>query len=153
VCPDLASERAESGYEILLKGWLSGELRLVNSGLARERRCLSDLLDDSRPSVSCADGSDQMFKRTELQYLAGLLDEDERAALLLPVLIEMAGEESEAMVLCSGDVERKVVSSILGMELHYERPGRIRLYRPQLALLRKRLRTTTQYAFSSRTDD
>jgi uncharacterized protein len=128
-------------------------MRLVNSGLPRKRRFLSELLADDRPFVSCADGSDQMFKRAELQYLAGLLDDEERATLLLPILIEMAGEESEAMLLCAGDVERKVVASILGMELNYERPGRIRLYRPQLSLLRKRLRTTTQYAFSARTGD
>jgi uncharacterized protein (UPF0216 family) len=153
VQPPLAHDYAESGYERLLEGWLSGEMRLVNSGLPRERRFLSELLTNDRPSVSCADGSDQMFKRAELRFLEGLLNEEERAALLLPILIEMTGEETEAMVLCAGDVERKVVSSILGMDMNYERPGRIRLYRPQLSLLRKKLRTTTQYAFSARTGD
>ena len=151
--PDLTREPAESGYDRLLQGWLRGEMRLVNSGLPRERRRLSELLGEEHPSVGCSDGSHQLFKRGELRYLADMLDEEERQSLFLPILIEMAGDETEAIVLCSSDVELKVVSSVLGMPLSYERPGRVRLYRPQLSLLRKKLRTTTQYAFSSRTGD
>ena len=151
--PHLTHEPAESGYDRLLQGWLSGEMRLVNSGLPRERRRLSELLDENQPAVGCSDGSQQMLKRAELRYLADLLEEEERHALFLPILIEMAGDETEAIVLCSSDVELKVVSSILGMKMSYEHPGRVRLYRPQLSLLRRKLRTTTQYAFSSRTAD
>lgn len=149
----LNDDRAESGYEKLLKGWLSGELRLVNSGLPLRRRTLSQLLADDRPAVPCSDGSDQLFKRAELSLLANMLDDEEQQSLLLPILIEMAGDESEAIVLCPGDVEVKVVSQILGMKLNCERPGRLRLYRPQLGLLRRKLKTTTQYAFSARVGD
>ncbi len=151
--PHVTHEPAESGYDKLLQGWLSGELKLVNSGLPRQRRSLSQLLADDQPSVSCSDGSDQMFKRVELRFLADLLDEEERDSLLLPIIIEMAGDESEAIVLCPTDVERKVVSQALGMPLTCERPGRLRLYRPQLGLLRRKLKTTTQYAFSVRIAD
>jgi len=147
----LAHEPADSGYDKLLQGWLSGEMRLVNSGLPRERRTLRELLEEEQPSVGCSDGSHQLFKRAELRLLADILDEKERESLLLPILIEMAGDETEAIVLCPSDIELKVVSSVLGMRLSYERPGRVRLYRPQLALLRKKLKTTTQYAFSART--
>lgn len=151
--PRTPHEPAETGYDRLLQGWLRGEMRLVNSGLPRERRPLSDLLQDGRPSVSCTDGSRHLFKRSELQLLTEILDEDERSSLLLPILIEMSGEETEAIALCPGDAERKVISYVVGMELACDRPGRLRLYRPQLALLRKRLKTTTQYAFSTRTSD
>lgn len=151
--PQTSGEPAETGYDRLLQGWLSGEMRLVNSGLPRERRTLSYLLNDSQPSVGCSDGSQQLFKRAELKLLADILDEEERSLLLLPILIEMCGDETEAIVLCPSDVERKVVSYVVGMDLTCDRPGRLRLYRPQLSLLRKRLKTTTQYAFSARTGD
>jgi len=153
VCPDPAREVTDSAYDRLLHGWLTGELRLVNTGLPRQRRRLSELLEQEHPSVGCTDGSVQPFKRMELRLLAEMLDEDEREALLLPILIEMTGDETEAVVLCPSSVEMKVLSSILGMRLRYERPGRVRLYRPQLSLLRSKLRTTTQYAFSTRMID
>jgi len=144
-------ELPESGYERLLQGWLVGEMRLVNSGLPRQRRSLSQLLADAQPSVPCSDGSTQMFKRSELRLLSELLNEEEQDALLLPIIIEMAGDETEAIVLCPGEAERKVVSQVLGMHLTCERPGRMRLYKPQLGLLRRKLKTTTQYAFTSGT--
>ena len=103
--------------------------------------------------MSCGDGSHHLFKRTELRLLAELLDEADRESLILPMLIEMAGDETEAILLCPSGVELKVVSSILGMNLSCERPGRLRLYRPQLSVLRRKLKTTTQYAFSARTGD
>ncbi len=150
MAPHPAYDVGDSAYDRLLHGWLPGELRLVNTGLPKERHRLSELLLQERPSVRCSDGSEQPFKRTELNLLAGLLDEEEQETLMLPVLIEMTGNETEAVVLCPSDVELKVLSSVLGMRMKYERPGRVRIYRPQLALLRSRLRTTTQYAFSSR---
>lgn len=149
--PHQTDEPAESGYDRLLQEWLRGEMRLANSGLPRERRRLSELLAQEHPSVGCSDGSQQMFKRAELRFLAGILDEEEQQSLFLPILIEMAGDDTEAIVLCPSDVEFKVLSYVLGMRLSYERPGRVRLYRPQLSLLRSRLKTTTQYAFSART--
>ena len=128
-------------------------MRLVNSSLPRQRRSLSDLLEASQPSIGCSDGSHQLFKRAELKLLSDILDEDERSALFLPILIEMSGDETEAIVLCPSDVEQKVVSYVVGMNLDCDKPGRLRLYRPQLALLRKRLKTTTQYVFSARSGD
>lgn len=148
-----AHETADSPHDRVLNGWLSGELRLVNTGLPRARRRLSELLGEETPTVGCNDGTDHLLKRAELRFLAGLLDEDEQEELLLPILIEMRGDETEAIALCPGDAELKVLSSVLGMRLHYERPGRVRLYRPQLSLLRSKLKTTTQYAFSTRLDE
>jgi uncharacterized protein (UPF0216 family) len=104
-----AHEPAESGYDRLLQGWLSGEMRLVNSGLPRERRRLSELLGEEQPSVGCSDGSHQLFKRTELRFLSDILDENERESLLLPIIIEMVGDGTEAIVLCPSDVELAVI--------------------------------------------
>lgn len=146
----MLEDNAKSRYDMFLEAYLSSELRLVNSSLPRNRRRLADLLLEDQPSVLCADGSQHLFKRVELRYLGSILSQEEQQELLLPITIELSGEGAEALVLCSGEAERKVLTAVLGMDLNYERPGRIRLYRPQLSLLRRKLRTTTQYAFSPR---
>jgi uncharacterized protein (UPF0216 family) len=150
--PELRDD-TQPQYERLLKAYLSTELRLVNSGLPRSRSSLSELLKQVQPQIPCTDGSQQMIKRSELKYLSSLLDAADRKSLMLPILIEMTGDQSGAIVMCPGSAEQKVVSSVLGMHLECERPGQLRIYKPQLALLRRKLKTTTQYMFSTRTGD
>lgn len=145
--PDSPGE-PQSTYDRLMETYLSTELRLVNSGLPRVQVSLSQLLTEPQPQISCADGSQQMIKRSELRYLSSLLDPADYDTLLLPVLIEMAGQQSEATVICRTGTEVTLISAILGMHLQCEKPGRLRIYKPQLALLRKKMQTTTQYVFS-----
>ncbi len=194
----------QSRYERMLQGYLSGELRIVNAGLPRSQKTLALLLREEYPHLLCHDGSTQLIKRKELDYLASILDSGEQEALLLPMLIELGGDQSQATILCAGEVEEKVISTILNMPLRKGQPlsrtsavpstptlpptpttsltppapttfptpparttttvpptsttptglpvstrerETITLYRPQLALLRKRLKTTTQYLF------
>lgn len=146
----MLEDNAKSRYDTFLEACLSSELRLVNASLPRTRRPLSEVLIESQPSVPCADGTRQLLKRAELRFLESMLEEEDRQELLLPIIIEMGGDGTEGLVLCASDAELKVLSAVLGMELGYERPGRVRLYRPQLSVLRRKLRTTTQYAFSAR---
>ena len=146
----MLEDNAKSRYDTFLEAYLSSELRLVNSSLPRARRSLSELLHESHPAVVCADGTHQLLKRVELRFLESILDDEDRQELLLPIIIEMSGDGSEALVLCHSHAELVVLEAVLGMELSYERPGRVRLYRPQLSILRRKLRTTTQYAFSAR---
>jgi uncharacterized protein (UPF0216 family) len=128
---------------------LGGEFRVANRGLPQTRKSLATLLTEDRPHVVCTDGGTQSFKAHELQYLAGLLDPAGQQALSLPIMIELVGEGFAAAALCSGEAEERVLGAVLGMPVKCDH-GRIRLYRPQLALVRKRLRTTTQYVFSQR---
>ena len=146
----LHQDDAQSRYDKFLETYLSGELKLVNAGLPRARKSLAELLEEGQPSVLCSDGTHQMVKRAELHYLDSILDEDERRSLMLPMLIEMTGSGNDAIVLCPTAAEWKVVVDVLGMEPRQEEPGRVRVYRPQLSVLRRRLKTTTQYAFSAR---
>jgi len=141
-------QSGQAPYESILRESLRAELRLVNTGLPRSRRRLSDLLKESRPHVLCNDGSTHSFKRRELEYLAAITDAAEQEKLLLPITIEVGRGEGESSILCEGEVEREVVTRILGMQVTCEQ-GRIRIYRPQLALLRGKLRTTTVYVFSA----
>lgn len=140
-------EEKQSPYDRMLQECLRGELKVVNAGLPRNQKPLTGLLDEEYPQVVCSDGSAHLFKRKELEYLASILDSNEQEALLLPMLIELTGNEAQAAVICAGEQEGKVVSKILNMPVIYEK-GRITLYKPQLALLRKKLKTTTQYVFS-----
>ena len=137
----------ELPYERMLQECLKGELRLVNAGLPCNRKPLSDLLCEKYPHTVCNDGSTHFFKRKELEYLASMLNTGEQEALPLPMLIELGTNQAEAAIICEGEVEGKVVSKILNMPITPDQ-GRIRIYRPQLALLRKMLKTTTQYVFS-----
>jgi len=135
-------------YNGLLQEALKDELRLLNAHLPRERKSLADALRDPHPYIACSDGSTHMFKKKELQYLAGMLSEEEQQALLLPILIRLNAGHNEMTVLCNDDVEKKVLSGILDMPLTITGDG-ISIYKNQLGVIRKKLRTTTQYIFSA----
>lgn len=131
----------------LLEDYLKEELRVLNAHLPCGQRPLADLLKEQYPGVLCRDSNTYLFRKKELTYLAGLVNPGEEADLLLPILIEMKSESGEGVVLCRGQAEAGVISKILGMAVTVER-NRITLYRPQLSLVRKLLRTTTQYLFA-----
>ncbi len=136
----------ELPYQRMLQECLRGELRVLNAHLPCKQKPLSDLLSEEYPNIICNDGSTHLFKRKELEYLASILDTDEQEALLLPMLIEVNPGQGEMVIICRGEVEEKVISKILDMPVT-PKQGRIMIYKPQLALIRKPLRTTTQYLF------
>jgi len=136
-----------SSYEKMIQECLKSELKVVNAHLPGRQKTLSELLDEEYPHVLCRDGSSHLFKRKELEYLSGLLSEDERKQLLLPMLIEVNSAEDEMSLICQGGVEEKVISSVLDMTAT-RRGERVVIYKPQLAEIRRRLRTTTQYLFA-----
>jgi uncharacterized protein (UPF0216 family) len=143
----LQEEVNQSPYERLLRESVRGELRIVNAGLPRSQERLSNLLKAEYPHVVCHDGSTHSFKRSELEYLASMTDPDEQKALALPMLIELGPDQGDAAMICEGEVEEKIISKVLDMPVKCEE-RRIRIYKPQLALLRKKLKTTTVYVFS-----
>jgi len=142
----------ELPYQRMLQECLRGELRVLNAHLPCEQKPLSDLLGEEYPNVVCNDGSTHLFKRKELEYLASMLDTDEQEALLLPMLIEVNPGQGEMAIICRGEVEEKVISKILDMPVT-PKQKRIMIYKPQLALIRKPLKTTTQYLFSPKSSD
>ena len=136
----------ELPYEKMLQECLKSELRVVNAHLPSKQKPLLDLLDEEYPHILCRDGSTHLFKKKELRYLAGLLDADEQKELLLPILINVSAGGDEMVVICPGMVAEKVISKVLDMPVS-RRQDRVVIYKPQLAILRKLLRTTTQYLF------
>ena len=133
-------------YDNLLKQCLDSELRIVNSGLAQEQKTLHVLLNETYPHVTSCDGNIYSFKKKELQYIASLITPEEEKELLLPIIIEIGNVSSEAMILCQAGIELKVISKILDMTIVLE-DNRIKIYRPQLNVLRNKAKTTTQYMF------
>jgi uncharacterized protein (UPF0216 family) len=148
---EVPMQSGQSPYGKMLQDCLRGELRVVNTGLPRSQKRLSNLLDEKYPHVVCNDGSTHFFKRSELEYLASMIDTDEQKALLLPMLIELGANQAEAAIPilsgCEGKLEEKVISKALNMPVTCEE-RKIRIYKPQLALLRRKLKTTTVYVFS-----
>jgi uncharacterized protein (UPF0216 family) len=149
----LQDEPKQSLYERTLQECLRGELRIVNTGLPQSQKRQSKenklfyLLNEKYPHVVCNDGSTHFFKKSELEYLASMIDTDEQKALPLPMLIELGANQAEAAIICEGKVEEKVISKALNMPVTCEE-RRIRIYKPQLALLRRKFKTTTVYVFS-----
>jgi uncharacterized protein (UPF0216 family) len=143
----LQDEVKQSPYERMLQECVRGELRIVNAGLPKSQERLSNLLNEKYPHVVCHDGSAHSFKKSELEYLASMIDTDEQKALPLPMLIELGPNQAEAAIICEGKVEEKIISKALNMPVICEE-RRIRIYKPQLALLRRKLKTTTVYVFS-----
>ncbi len=143
----LQDQVKESPHERMLQECLRGELRVVNTGLPRSQKRLTDLLNEEHPHVVCNDGSTHFFKRTELDYLAGMLAADEQEKLLLPMLIELGANQGEAAIIGHAEVEEKIIAKVLNMPVRRDE-GRIRIYKPQLASLRSKLKTTTVYVFS-----
>jgi len=149
----LQDEAKQSPYEKILQDCLRGELRIVNTGLPQSQKRQSKenklfyLLNEKHPHVVCNDGSTHFFKKSELEYLASMIDTDEQKALPLPMLIELGANQAEAAIICEGKIEEKVISKALNMPVTCQEK-RIRIYRPQLALLRRKFKTTTVYVFS-----
>ncbi|MEA1872378.1 MAG: DUF61 family protein [Chloroflexota bacterium] len=149
----LQDEAKQSPYEKILQDCLRGELRLVNTGLPQSQKRQSKenklfyLLNEKYPHVVCNDGSTHFFKKSELEYLASMIDTDEQKALPLPMLIELGANQAEAAIICEGKIEEKVISKALNMPVTCQE-RRIRIYKPQLALLRRKFKTTTVYVFS-----
>ena len=143
----LQDEAKQSPYEKMLQDCLRGELRLVNAGLPQSPKRLSDLLNEKYPYVICNDGSTHFFKKSELEYLASMIDAEEQKALPLPLLIEIGANQAETAIICEGKIEEKVISKALNMPVTCQE-RRIRIYKPQLALLRRKFKTTTVYVFS-----
>jgi len=137
----------DSRYDKLLQESLKNELRFLNAPLPGKQKNLAALLEEETPSITSSDGSLQTFKRKELEYLSGLIESDKWDSLLLPVVIEVNPGANQTAIICRSDTEAEVFSALLGMTLTI-RNHRIVIHKPQLAAIRKVLKTTTQYLFS-----
>lgn len=129
-----------------IEEYLEKELRIVNKHLPYRRVALSELLEQEFPHVVSRDGTLHYFKRRELEYLASIIPREEWSKLYLPIIIEIRPELGEGVGVIRGEVEVKIVSRILNININ-KKAKQLIIYRPQIMLLRQILPTTTQYAF------
>lgn len=126
---------------------VNGELATLNSQLPVKQKTLSSLLEEQFPSVLCKDGTDHMFKTNELKHIASLLSSECQAELVLPIMIEVSPEIKKLEIICRNKCEEELLKRIINDKIVNEN-NRIPISPSQLTLLRKILKTTTQYVFS-----
>ena len=139
----MPTDRSSDGS---VAGYLKNEFKVLNAQIPRKRRSLTELLKEEHPHVVCSDGSAHFFKRKELEYLSQMLYEDERNFLLLPIIMEVTPDQSGVTIRSKGGSEAKIFSKILDMTV-VSKENIITIFRPQLNVIRKALKTTTQYVF------
>ncbi|MDI3475795.1 MAG: uncharacterized protein PWQ79_1302 [Thermococcaceae archaeon] len=120
------------------------EISGLNRHLPASRPTLAELMDSEKPSVRLRDGSEHFFKRSELEYLSSLLEEEGVRSLRLPIVIEIS-TLYRGYFRVRGRYEVKVIDRILGEGLEDRDEA---LYpRYLLPRIRRLLPTTTTYAF------
>ena len=140
--------RIDPGPDRAFENCLTGDMKTLNAHLPRRRKTLSELLEEERPHVECGDGSTHVFRKKELEYLAQVVDNEDRETLLLPIVIAVGSGEGRLVVRSKTGTEAKIFSRILEMPITY-RSDMITIFKPQLQVLRRMLKTTTQYVFTT----
>ncbi|MDM7935368.1 MAG: DUF61 family protein [Methanothrix sp.] len=127
------------------KSMLVRTIQTMNQHLPSKRLSLTDLLRMDKPGIRGKDNAFFMMERAELDLISGSLPRFMWGRLRLPMLIEMSPDFGSGAARIQGEAEVEVVSRILGKS----RPdGRqMIIYLPEVRELRRRLPTTTQYAF------
>ncbi|MBW2598618.1 MAG: DUF61 family protein [Deltaproteobacteria bacterium] len=140
--------RIDPGPDRALESCLKGDMKTLNAHLPRRRKTLRELQEEERPHVECGDGSTHSFRKKDLEYLAQMLDNEDKETLLLPIIIEVGHGEGRLTVRSKTGIEAKIFSRILEMPIAC-RYDMITIFKPQLQVLRRVLKTTTQYVFTT----
>jgi len=129
---------------------LSREIERINDHLPRESRTLRELLEMKEPKVLTRAGDELIMDRKELEFLADIVPAHHHDKLRLPIIILRMIEMGEGVyMICGGDLEAQVIAKVLGPNaVHYD-GSRAFLYKPYIAILRSKLRTTTVIGFVS----
>lgn len=130
-------------FNDLIMRALSEELRIVNKHIVYSKKSLCDLLSMDVPYLILRDGSKSLIDRKELELLKNLVDGDP-CKLMLPIIIEYNPSLGESAYVVRDKVAAKTLAKLLGLK--YEN-GPLILYRPQLYMVRLKLRTVTTIVF------
>lgn len=125
--------------------FLEKQIQSLNRHLPKRRASLAQLLEREKPRIDTKDGKTHRFKKKELRYLSELVPEDLHGKLRLPLIIRISPQFGRGAAKISGKPECLVVKKIL--ERDAEEEGELLIYRPEIRAVRKKLPTTTQYAF------
>ncbi|MFH1820816.1 MAG: DUF61 family protein [Methanobacteriota archaeon] len=120
------------------------ELGRLNAHIPEKRLSLRAAFASTRPEITTKDGGVHTFKREELEFMSKILPEDDWDRLQLPIFISLEPKLGRGAARIRGEAEAKVVGCILGKE---KVSDELIIYRPEVAAIRRKLPTTTQYIF------
>lgn len=138
--------RSRTPSDRIIEGYLVDDVKVLNAQIPRERKTLAELLLEDKPHVVCMDGSPHHFRKSELAVLSQMITDDERHALLLPILMEVTSDRADIIIRTRSGAEEKILSTVLDMPVT-RKDNKINIFRPQLNVVRRKLKTTTQYVF------
>ncbi|VVB68004.1 Uncharacterised protein [uncultured archaeon] len=127
------------------KNLLVKTIQTMNQHLPSKRLNLTDLLIMEKPGIKGKDNTFFVMDRVELDLISQSLPRFMWSRLRLPMLIEMSPDFGSGGARVQGEAEGEVISKILGKA----RPQgkHMIIYLPEVRELRRKLPTTTQYAF------
>ena len=134
------SDRKEMDKNLLVK-----TIQSMNQHLPSKRLRLTELLEMEKPGTRGKDNTFFIMDKPELELISQSLPRFMWSRLRLPLLIEMSPDFGSGAARVQGEVEVEAVSKILGKD----RPQgkQIIIYLAEIRDLRRKLPTTTQYAF------
>jgi len=127
------------------KNVLVKTIQTMNSHLPTKRINLADLMNMEKPGTRGKDNTFFIMDKQELDLISQSLPRFLWSRLRLPFLIEMSPDFGSGAARVQGEVEVELVCKILGKDRMHSR--QIIIYLPEVRELRRKLPTTTQYAF------
>ena len=127
------------------KKMLIKTIQTLNQHLPGKRLPLTELLAMEKPGVKGKDNTFFIMDKAELELISQSLPRFLWNRLRLPLLIEMSPDYGSGAARIQGEVETEMVSKLLG-KARPESKSMI-VYLPDVRELRRKLPTTTQYAF------
>jgi uncharacterized protein (UPF0216 family) len=127
------------------KNILVKTIQNMNQHLPAKRMNLTDLLSMEKPGIRGKDNTFFVIDKPELELISQSLPRFLWNRLRLPMLIEMSPDYGNGAARVQGEAEVEVVSKILGKERPQAK--QLIIYLPEVRELRRKLPTTTQYAF------
>jgi uncharacterized protein (UPF0216 family) len=127
------------------KNILVKTIQTMNQHLPTKRLNLAELMTMEKPGIKGRDNTFFIIDKAELNLISQSIPRFLWSRLRLPLLIEMSPDYGNGAARVQGEPEAELVAKILGKDRHHER--QIIIYLPEVRELRRKLPTTTQYAF------
>jgi len=127
------------------KNILVKTIQTMNQHLPNKRINLTELLTMEKPGIKGKDNTFFIMDKAELDLISKSLPRFLWSRLRLPMLIEMSPDYGNGAARVQGEPEVELVAKILGKERPQAK--QIIIYLPEVRELRRKLPTTTQYAF------
>ncbi|MCX8207581.1 MAG: DUF61 family protein [Methanothrix sp.] len=122
-------------------------IQTMNQHLPPKRKTLTELLEEERPGIKGKDNTFYVMDRPELELISNSIPRFMWSRIRLPILIEMSPELGSGSARIQGEAEIEAVSKILNLKRGDIGSRSMVIYLPDVRELRRKLPTTTQYAF------